>query len=449
MDTENLLQNVRDFFLDQYKDLSKTDSYIAFEPIGCVVNPEEYKDDTSGAINTTKVNEDISEIVDRVPEISDVFMPGLDKISSQYEILVKSAHFNSKAITSNDMSDYIALLGKIKSDAEKLLMDADRLSVVNIGGKFYPATMIPERWYDTQSAIWANKEFHLEDTVILDQPEAAKPIDKKMRFLWKSIAVEKINPTIVNESSPALKASINSEVFAKHIANVRALELNSVKEMPVNRRFIDTDTSIRAVQPIEELAVPVAHRIDVIPDAEVSSKAEVIQSSLIAKELFNFKPELKTSISAKADFGRLLMSSNALVEAKPINSTNLSLSFDYSIVQIHRFWFNTQLFDFSKLWYTLAQQEGFFSSGQRTAENRGNLRAIPKAFILVKNLKIHASWSESDKEMVKNSVGFGCFNLASSSFNQENELTNPALQIIGWLCEVMPKTPATSDPFLA
>ena len=74
MDTENLLQNVRNFFTEQYKDLSKTGSFLAFEPIGCVIDPEEYKDAASGKINFALANEQISEIADKVADISDVFV---------------------------------------------------------------------------------------------------------------------------------------------------------------------------------------------------------------------------------------------------------------------------------------------------------------------------------------------------------------------------------------
>ncbi len=437
MDTENLLQNVRNFFLDQYKDLKKTDSFLAFEPIGCVIDPDNYKNETTGLFDSTKANEDIAEIVDRVPEISDVYIPGLDKISSQYEIVVSSANFNSAAIQAEDKSEYIALFGKIKSEAESILKDADKMSVINGGGKFFPATTIPAEWYNKDSAIWANKEFNLKDEVVAKQPEAAKPIDRKMHFLWKNIAVDKIDTEKAAEVNPVFSTMLKSNLMFKVNPVVENTEAETTTDQPALATF-KMARKFSKVHSLSNLNLAVTQPISAVET----------EKPILSRAFLNFNPAIAASISDKVDFNRHFVVNDAIDNSKPVSSTNLSISFDYSIVQIHRFWFDTKMFDFSKLWYTLAQPEGFFSDGQRTSENRGCLRAIPKAFIIVKNLKIKAEWSTNDKEAAQNSVGFGCFNLVNSSFNENNELTNSSLQIIGWLCEVMPKTPLTNDPFI-
>jgi hypothetical protein len=168
----------------------------------------------------------------------------------------------------------------------------------------------------------------------------------------------------------------------------------------------------------------------------------------MSRALLHFDPAIAATLSQKTEFNRHLLNNDAIDVSQPVNSTDLSISFDYSIIQINRFWFDKKIFDFSKLWYTLAQPESFFSNGERTADNRGCLRAVPKAFIIVKNVKIKAAWTGSDKAAASTSVGFGCFNLVNSRFNENNELVNDSLQIIGWLCEVLPKTPLTNDPFI-
>ena len=450
METDNLLQNVRNFFIEQYKDLAKTDSYLAFEPIGCVINPDEYKDPVTGIVNNARVNEDISELVDRVPEISDVYLPGLDKISSQYQMLVDSAQFDHKTVQGGDVTNYLALFGKLKNDAEKLLKDADKLSIVNLGGKFFPATTVPSEWYDLASPIWARKEFHLQDQPTAQQSAPANPIDQKMKFLWKGVDVNKLQPEAIQNVNPALKSSMNNPVFMNKMMNMQALKIapalkaTTVSNNPELTAHAPKMTMFAAT-PLTELhmatnTVKVSRPTSVVSDEPVQR--------VMAKELFLFDPKLKPTIATKAEFGRLMVHSDVVTETRSISSNNLSISFDYSIVQINRFWFDTKILDFSRLWYTLAQPAGFFSSGERTVENKGNLRAIPKAFILIKNLVIQASWSKSDLEAAKSSVGFGCFNLANSRLNQQNELSNPSLQIIGWLCEVLPKTPLVGVPIL-
>ncbi|WP_333875013.1 hypothetical protein [Methylobacter sp.] len=120
------------------------------------------------------------------------------------------------------------------------------------------------------------------------------------------------------------------------------------------------------------------------------------------------------SISQKADFNRVIMNNNTIVNVKPIQSNKFSMTFEYAIVQIERYWLDTKIFQYSDLWYSLAKRQSYFSNGKRSALNNGPLSAIPMAFIVIKNLKINADWTNHDVEQAK-------------------------------ICNVLPKMPLTND----
>ena len=63
---------------------------------------------------------------------------------------------------------------------------------------------------------------------------------------------------------------------------------------------------------------------------------------------------------------------------------------------------------------------------------------------LNENLSITAQWSEEDKKAATSAYGLGSFNLCNSSFTN-NTLTAPGIQIIGWICEVLPELPLYND----
>lgn len=439
---DNLLQNIQDFFLGQYKDLSNTNTFLAFEPLGCIIDPEDYKDPATGQFINAMADEDIAEIVDRVPEISDVFIPGLEQVSRQYEALVAGARFNANAVQNVDNADYIALLGKIRDDAAKTLADADRMSISNASGKYFPATTTPDAWYDTQSPIWAFKEFFAEKLAPETPPATPGVPAHKLSFAWKKVGLGAIAPELDvaldphAPRRPLLNMMRGLPVFA---AAPAAIPGNLMKKAP-------PPGPIRLMARPGPFARPRATTLGAVasapaPAAGPPAKMTARRTALLA----NLGP--KASIAVKTNFTRLVLGDSAVTETKPVETNNFHMSFEYCVVQIHRFWFDTKLFNYAKLWYSLAQPAGFFSSGAKDTTNRGCLRAIPKAFIIIKNLKIDAAWSPNDLDAAHSSVGLGFFNLMNSTVNN-NKLENPSLQIIGWLCEATPRMPAADDPSL-
>jgi hypothetical protein len=177
------------------------------------------------------------------------------------------------------------------------------------------------------------------------------------------------------------------------------------------------------------------------PPREFVAPLPVLKQAVLSDLLLVNKSAIGLSYS------NLMLPNNNAVADEPVTSSKFSMSFDYCVVKLHRNWFDTKLLDISKLWHCLANEAGYFSTGKKEPSNKGKLRCIPKAIIVVKKIAIEANWSEADKKVAENSIGLGCFNLTESKF-KDNTLNAPSIQIIGWICEVLPKLPLISDPNL-
>jgi len=140
------------------------------------------------------------------------------------------------------------------------------------------------------------------------------------------------------------------------------------------------------------------------------------------------------------------LNNNAVTQ--PVNSSQFSVDFSYSLVRIERDWMYQPLIDKASIWYSLTNLAGDYSTGENSTNNQGLLRCIPKAMIVVKDLNISAQWSAADIQMAASSFGFGCFNISSSPpiTSASQQLSAPGIQVIAWICEVLPQLPVNSDP---
>jgi hypothetical protein len=459
---DNLTQKIKEFFLEQYKELDTTDTFLSFEPIGCIINPDDYRDPITKSYNQVLVNEEISEIVDHVPDIGEVFLPSLEQVSKQYQTLIEGARFNAAAISGEDKSDYLATFGDIKNEALKTLEDADRMSLESVGATYFPATTIPNTWYDTESPIWSFQEFNVENIITeVPKTENEKPI-KRINLAWQKIADAKLIANLGTENDqvnlshlkPNLKGidyNINSIEAIKNLTLTSEIPAIKEEKKWLFPKSSLINPSVLAKFHTSNFLTPIAVPNKTVMASELKNSGTFTNKALLSTPL-TYKTlipdqKIKTSLSLNRDFTNLIINDINLTETKPLNSQNFNMSFNYCVVQIQRSWFNTKMFNYSNLWYSIAAAEGFFSSGVKGPENQGCLRAIPKAFIIINNLKIKASWSANDLQDAKESAGLGFFNLMNSKMI-ENELSNPSLQIIGWVCEATPKMPITNDPNL-
>jgi len=393
---------VRAFFSEQYKGVKNSNSFISFEPLGSMIDPSDFSDDNSGVADI-KATEQLSILGDRLPEIEEVFIPDTGRLSSAYETLIESAVFSGAKITAEDKTSYIARFSEERSEALQKFEEGKKASILLPEGSYLPVYSFPKKWYDVNGPFWVNKTFSSAETppVSPDPAPTPSPAPGKRIFLgWRTkLAVDP--ETLIQPDQPPQRVR---------------LPLNTMRTAPDN--IIARVRPIGAVQPIARPVMPIRN-LNVLNKINFADRIRVTQQLV----------------------------KNDTANVAPVHSNTFSMSFDYCMVYLDRPWFNTSMFSYSNLWYNLSLQEGYFSNGIKDNTNTGILKCVPTAMILIKNLKISAAWTEDDKANAKNSIGLGVFNLNNSAF-VNNELITPGIQIIGWMCEVLPKLPVQGDPNL-
>jgi hypothetical protein len=131
----------------------------------------------------------------------------------------------------------------------------------------------------------------------------------------------------------------------------------------------------------------------------------------------------------------------AATRQRPVTSDSFSVSFRYCIVRFTRPWWD-EVFLRAGEWGLPGYGIGTLSSGSM-AEPQDPLTLITAGMIVIKDLKLAASWSEEDLGSLRDGVSLGPFSLAGATLPQTRNgvLERPGMQAIAWLCEVLPLLP--------
>jgi hypothetical protein len=140
-----------------------------------------------------------------------------------------------------------------------------------------------------------------------------------------------------------------------------------------------------------------------------------------------------------------------------MDAQNLTLDAELISVTIKRPWFNPLLFSM-KEWFVLGYDR-YGISNCNPADLKGVMPLVPTGFVVARNVKISADFSEEDKKFVSNSIstkasgGWGPFSV-SGSYSQSSSksefqskfdggtLQLPGLQLIAWISAITPASPA-------
>ena len=452
------MDNVRDFFSEQYEGVEKSNSFLSFEALGTMIDPNDFKDENE-EISEIKATEQLSILGDRLPEIDDIFLTNTSRLSSLYEMLIAGAEFYGENIKVDDSSRYLAKFAEVKKDAEFEYNEAVKASIERPEGNYLPVYGTPINWYDPKGSFWQTKTFSEKENKATPVPKSKAIKKTAVPFLWKTSLVA--NPAM-------LSAAV---VQSAKLKPIKATPISAVKPMLRAKPIIVKMSTV---------AAPVAARVKVkkgpftfggtrrVANARPGKATTVVPSRRGGTIRRSSSPKPRKPLPVKLTQTKSATAWSSLAVLKhldiaertkmtsqiahhntapqePVRSNGFEMSFDYCIVNLERSWYDTTMFHYSKLWYGLTLKENYFSTGTKDEANSGALKCIPTAMILIKNLKLKAAWTNEDKHNAKNSVGLGIFNLSESTFT-DNELTNSGMQIIGWMCEVLPKLPVNSDP---
>ncbi len=454
MESDDLAQNIRQFFLKEYNGSSDNpNTFLAFEPLGLMVSPDDFKHD--GVFNPTLAQQQISIMADVVPEIDDTFeKDAMNKISDQYGSLTGDGNhlsgslmFCSDNLNGENTDAYVALFGNLKSTAQqKFSQSAEQASVLDPSSTVAQCNVYPSTWYDASSPIWQTKSFQQTQT----QPATHQP-PNRLNFVWK------LNPSVM---------VMNNDVHIRHLL----VNHPTLFQMRTLHTSTEVPTGVLLQQPSaaeHPAASPsfrsTAMKTNIPRPGMFSEKAETSAASDVQPAAVVNTTNQNPPLIDKSNY-RILRSSlpfsqmvnlnrvvglNTNVVTNPVNTSQFTINFSYSLVTIERDWMYQPLLDKAELWYALTMKAGEYSSGENSSANKGLLRCIPKAMIVVKDVTISASWSDADKQSAASAYGFGCFNISNSqpiSSSTNNQLVAPGIQIIAWVCEVLPKLPLNDDP---
>jgi hypothetical protein len=135
----------------------------------------------------------------------------------------------------------------------------------------------------------------------------------------------------------------------------------------------------------------------------------------------------------------------------------LEVTFRYARINIERPWMNPMIFDLPG-WTYKPLGKGGISSGNPARADGTLMTIVPTAFIAVRDLRITASWSQQESNLIKQATsgssrfGWGPFSVGGSYSSNSSEyhfksefdgrtLSAPGLQIMAFIGTVMPLSP--------
>jgi hypothetical protein len=430
MELEKLAQNVRDFFLSQYKSKggSPATSFIAFEPLGHLLSPDDFK--LNGQVDATVAAEELSRMCDKVPSVSDIFdADNTRTFSGTYGELISALQFADRNINAPDKKPYLARFGQIKSHADQIYQS--QASIENPRDSIFLTRGRPSGWYDPASGIWTRSS--ISQASVVQTPPTPAPVPAKI--LWKMDYKPAAGPgghinQIVRD--PEYVQKINAVGVQQHLAAQQsATAMPHLQAMAAIKTPLTATPTAAGASVVSAGASPVLIRANTVP--------------VVSRQTYS-AINVALPFSQRVLLNRDFIQVNNL-QTQEVKSQNFQMDFNYVFITLERSWLLTDVFDNATLWYALAHKADYYSTGKSSPDNSGALRAIPNAMIVVKDLAITAQWSEEDRRAAVNSLGFGAFNTSHSYFSStnSNQLIAPGIQVIGWICDVVPRMPVNDD----
>ncbi|MEM9679256.1 MAG: hypothetical protein AAF901_02945 [Bacteroidota bacterium] len=423
MEKNNLIENIRDFFKEKYDGIKDSESFLSFEPVGSAIDIEDFKD-SFGNVSEQMAIEQLSIIGDRLPEIDDLYITDTSSLSDSYKLLIDTAEFNTEYLDDGVLPIYAEKIDEARQNLEGF----ESASLITPQGEFLPIQPSIDNWFESEGSFWTKKEFSTqEEESASDDKKAVKP--KQLKPLnWRFNIAD--NPALFKtlKAVPVKKSTKKATLNVNKSFTPLLLNTNVSKVLRANQKVKKSKLKLKKNKRQDALALrPKTSQVNIKP--------------IQWQGLKNIKH------LALAD--RLQVTSKVVASdttpPKPVDSDHFKMSFWYCIVNLHRPWIDRSLFDVADWWYCKGLDAGFFSTGEKSTSNNGKIKCYTTAMILIKDLEISAAWTERDKEMAKQNGALENFNISNAEFHG-NTLKTKGIQIIGWICNVLPKLPSTSGP---
>jgi hypothetical protein len=431
-DLNKLIQSVYDYFQKKYGvdtgSLGPGSLFLAFDKLATNLSVSDFKSSpTDKEINSAVALQHGSDLVNFVAQLdSEGFVaPRGDlspSIDEQYSLLISASQYHSQSAADNAAALFLELKGQAlrKFDESKMNMNLT---------DFWPASFTPQFWFNDQDpTIWSTYSTATSSESGTPSPTPTVPPKVKLGdWRWR---------VITPEAAPKLQTVRQLQAMPASVAlNTAAMRSLAAEPLPAATRAVPGPSATMTMSP---------KPVSLTSKAPVSKPAATVLSarpSLAANVAVLPKPQVArvSPLTAK----NLALSNVVLnLPAQPVSSSNFELSFRYCLVTFSRPWLSATFLNAAN-WYIPGLQSGDCGSGKYESSALP-FAFLPAKFIVVKDLNITAQWSEEDRKYINNSASFGPFWVEKES--NSNTLKHPGMQILAWLCQVMPVLPPVSDP---
>jgi hypothetical protein len=417
-DLNTLVHQVYSYFQNRYgvngANPTARSLFLAFEQIGTTVSPNDFKcNATDATFNSALIQQHGSHLVDFVANITaDGFIEPRGDLSptvqAGYQQVLNSAKYPTADPES--LAAFMALQGQTQREFDEEKANVDMID-------FWPAQFTPQFWFDqTDPQNWSS---YSTSTATATSSPPPPPVLRVPAWTWRVVTPE-VRPVFSAMRAEALRpvtpaANAATMPAATHVTSFATVAPAALQARPTALASANQKLNIAS----ENLAV-----------RSISISAAATPA---------VRPTVRPVLENHAVLAAIL-----LPQVAP-NSDQFSLSFDYCLVSVSRPWLSANFLTHPG-WYLPGEAASSWCSGTyNTATQR--FAYLPAKMLVIKNLKVNAQWSQEDRTRLQSVAGLGPFSLLNYQFENDT-LVAPGMQIIGWMCQVMPPFPPASDPHL-
>jgi hypothetical protein len=123
------------------------------------------------------------------------------------------------------------------------------------------------------------------------------------------------------------------------------------------------------------------------------------------------------------------------------SATGFEISFEYRVVALRRSWLRSQLCSLTG--WTIPGLPSLKISNGDPNGNMGLMPLITNRLLVVRDLLVHAHWSDADRAKAEDSdtISFGPFSISGSDGFDGTTMSRPTPQVVAWLATVVPPCP--------
>jgi hypothetical protein len=446
-----------EFLRSRFSPPPGTDTVLGFVP-GVPVDPTSF--DVAGVTNPLAVQTFLEAVVGVLGPVADGRFAGALPARSVYGAVIEIA----RPLDPPDSAAAAAFTN----------LQADARSAFGFGTEY--VTAVPDRWFDpVGGAAW--NSFSARSTEVSQDsestgtgtpsPEPPRPLPThpgvfERMWRWRTLDPERFAEVVLDPApppgNPPPVEEFRMTVPRRVVLGDAAVQL---EETSVRERVVVGGRSAEQIADLRERRGGRTLRMTPVdaPEGRLLVRAPRAQ---LADALQGFVREDVVDPVDRAERLRDLVRVKAPTRVEEVvhdgeatssvqvESTDLTLSLDYTFVQISRAqWWNDVVLRMPR-WYVPGTRAREFSTTTGLADLP---LCLPIAMVVTRNVEVRGTWSDVDVESARSGASLGPWSTGSSSFEREEQtlqaaLRIPGMQVVAVVCAVLPPLAPADDPAL-